>query len=143
MTVVTSRAYTIQEDAADVDGPVMSGLIPMVDMANHDGKLPPLTAKGIEPDGKNFVVLATAPMRKGAQVLPLLSPLALPRALRSSPERCAEHIHAGLPFVRALAQHAPAAAVGLRPPAARQVRRRCLRMPSDAFGSLLMPSEAF
>jgi len=75
VTVVTSRAYTIQEDAADVDGPVMSGLIPMVDMANHDGKLPPLTAKGIEPDGKNFVVLATAPMRKGAQVFLSYGPL--------------------------------------------------------------------
>merc|ERR1719310_1000600 len=40
----------------------------MVDMANHDGVLPAKTAKGLEPDGTHFTVLAAAPIAKGEQV---------------------------------------------------------------------------
>jgi hypothetical protein len=45
-----------------------SGLVPVVDMANHDGRYPQHTAKGLEEDGKTFVVLATERIKQGAQV---------------------------------------------------------------------------
>ena len=41
----------------------------------HNGKLPPHTAKGLETDGKSFVVIATAPIAKGAQVFLSYGPL--------------------------------------------------------------------
>lgn len=74
VTAVTSRAYTLQ---GGVDGAsqVKSGLIPMVDMANHDGVLPPKTAKGLEEAGDYFSVLAAAPFRKGEQVFLSYGPL--------------------------------------------------------------------
>jgi len=56
---VTSRAYGVGSG---------SGLVPVVDMANHDGRTPQHTAKGLEEDGRSFVVLATEPIRKGTQV---------------------------------------------------------------------------
>ena len=59
VAAVTSRAYGVG------DG---SGLVPVVDMANHDGRTPQHTAKGLEEDGRSFVVLATEPIRKGTQV---------------------------------------------------------------------------
>mmetsp|Transcript_67007 Transcript_67007/g.111338 ORF Transcript_67007/g.111338 Transcript_67007/m.111338 type:complete len:516 (+) Transcript_67007:44-1591(+) len=62
VAAVTSRAY----GAVDSDGSQASLLIPMVDMANHQH--PPNTAKGLEEDGQHFVVIATQPLPKGAQV---------------------------------------------------------------------------
>jgi FKBP-type peptidyl-prolyl cis-trans isomerase len=59
VTVVTSRAYGVGSG---------SGLVPVVDMANHDGRYPQHTAKGLEEDGKTFVVLATERIKEGAQV---------------------------------------------------------------------------
>jgi len=59
VTVVTSRAYGVGSG---------SGLVPVVDMANHDGRYPQHTAKGLEEDGKTFVVLATERIKQGAQV---------------------------------------------------------------------------
>ena len=66
---MTSRAYTVASGGGEVaDGPPNSGLIPVVDMANHDGRYPQHTAKGLEEDGRHFVVLAAEPIRRGAQV---------------------------------------------------------------------------
>ena len=59
VAAVTSRAYGVE------GGP---GLVPVVDMANHDGNYPQHTAKGLEEDGESFAVLATAPIRRNAQV---------------------------------------------------------------------------
>ena len=39
-----------------------------VDMANHNGASVPHTAKGLDSDGRSFVVIATAPIAKGTQV---------------------------------------------------------------------------
>ena len=69
VTVVTSRSLTIQYPGeAGRDTVTVSGLVPMVDMLNHDGKLPPDTAKGLSKDGSRFVVIATSPIKKGEQV---------------------------------------------------------------------------
>merc|ERR1719443_1411959 len=40
----------------------------MVDMANHDGSTTPHTAKGLEADGKSFVVVAATTIPKDSQV---------------------------------------------------------------------------
>ena len=50
VTAVTSRAYGVGSPVAGA--PPESGLIPVVDMANHDGRYPQHTAKGLEDDGK-------------------------------------------------------------------------------------------
>lgn len=60
VTAVTSRAYGVGSPAAGA--PPESGLIPVVDMANHDGRYPQHTAKGLEEDGK---VRATGAAARG------------------------------------------------------------------------------
>lgn len=66
VTAVTSRAYGVGTPSAG--GAPDSGLIPVVDMANHDGRYPQHTAKGLEEDGESFVVLATEPIKRNQQV---------------------------------------------------------------------------
>ena len=89
ITVVTSRALSIQlppdddKDASSGNGSkdeggaqgtvpargrVVSGLIPMVDLLNHDGKQPSQVAEGLSRDGQHFVVVARTSMAKGQQV---------------------------------------------------------------------------
>ena len=54
VTVVTSRAYGVEAP----DGGMLSLLIPMVDMCNHNH--PPHTAKGLEKEGDLFVIATEA-----------------------------------------------------------------------------------
>lgn len=78
VTAVTSRAYTLQAPGAEPpdDAPPVSGLIPMVDMANHNGELQPHTAKGLDDaTGASFVVIATRRIAKGEQVYLTYGPL--------------------------------------------------------------------
>jgi FKBP-type peptidyl-prolyl cis-trans isomerase len=66
VTAVTSRAYGVGSPAPGA--PPESGLVPVVDMANHDGRYPQHTAKGLEEDGNSFVVLATEAIKRNTQV---------------------------------------------------------------------------
>ena len=67
MSVVTSRAFGVGTASAGAP-PTSAGLVPVVDMFNHDGRYPPHTAKRVEQDGKSFVIYATRPIKKGSQV---------------------------------------------------------------------------
>jgi len=66
VSAVTSRAYGVGRPVSG--SPPNSGLVPVVDMANHDGRYPQHTAKGLEEDGESFVVLATEAIKRNAQV---------------------------------------------------------------------------
>lgn len=70
VAAVTSRAYgaTPSEEVA-----LQSMMIPMVDMANHVH--PPHTVKGLSDDGKEFIIVAREPIKRGEQLFLSYGPL--------------------------------------------------------------------
>ena len=67
-TLCNAPTPTLTRSAASVRVRVCTTLLmPLVqvDMANHNGVQPPKTAKGLEPGGEHFVVLATQAFAKG------------------------------------------------------------------------------